>query len=153
MRRYETIVIVDPDLASEERDAVFERLRELILQMDGFWIADEQWGVKKLAYEIKKKPRGYYARVDFCGSAGLVNEIERVFQIDDRVLKYMTVLLDKEPDIEQIKAELEAAKAAETASAPEAAEPAGEPSSEPAPEPAEAETAQPEATEEEKKEE
>ena len=126
MRRYETIVIVDPDLSSEVRDPLFERIKDLITEMEGFFIALEEWGAKKLAYEIKKKHRGYYARFDFCGSGALVNEVERVFQIDDRVLKYMTALLDKTPDIEHIKEELaeaaETAKAAEIAKAAEAAE-------------------------------
>ena len=125
MRRYETIVIIDPDLSSEVRDPLFERIKDLFAQMEGFFIALEEWGAKKLAYEIKKKHRGYYARFDFCGSGALINEVERLFQIDDRVLKYMTVLLDKTPDIEHIKEELaeaaETAKAAEVAKADEAA--------------------------------
>jgi small subunit ribosomal protein S6 len=72
----------------------------------------DEWGGKKLAYEIKKKARGYYVRLDYCGSGILVNEIERFFRIDDRILKYMTVLLDKDADIEAVKEEI--AKAEET---------------------------------------
>ena len=66
----------------------------------------DEWGVKKLAYEVKKKPRGYYVRIDYCGTGDLVNEMERVFRIDDRVLKYMTVLTDEKVDIENIKKEI-----------------------------------------------
>jgi small subunit ribosomal protein S6 len=79
-------------------------------------MADE-WGTKKLAYEIKKKDRGYYVCLDYCGSGPLVNEIERFFRIDDRVLKYMTVVLDKDVDIENVKEEIAKAEEAKAAQA------------------------------------
>ena len=114
MRRYETFVIIDPDLSQDIRDQVVERVEELISQMDGFLVLTDDWGERKLAYEIKKRARGYYVRFDYCGLSPLVNEIERFFRIDDRALKYMTVLLDKAVDLEKIKAEkAEAASKAE----------------------------------------
>ena len=54
----------------------------------------------------RKKKRGYYVRLYYCGTGPLVNEIERFFRIDDRVLKYMTVLLEEDVDLESLKAEL-----------------------------------------------
>ena len=110
MRRYETFVIIDPDISEDERGPVIERVQELITQMDGFLVFTDSWGERKLAYEIRKKERGYYVRFDYCGLAPLVNEIERFFRIDDRALKYMTVLLDKEADLEKIKEEKAAAE-------------------------------------------
>jgi small subunit ribosomal protein S6 len=112
MRRYETIFIVDNDLSEEDRSPTFEKLKDLIHQHSGLLVMVDEWGSKKLAYEIKKKTRGYYVRLDYCGSGILVNEIERFFRIDDRILKYMTVLLDKDVDIEAVKEEI--AKAQET---------------------------------------
>jgi small subunit ribosomal protein S6 len=112
MRRYETIFIVDNDLSEEDRSPIFEKLKDLIHQHSGLLVMADEWGSKKLAYEIKKKARGYYVRLDYCGSGILVNEIERFFRIDDRILKYMTVLLDKDVDIEAVKEEI--AKAQET---------------------------------------
>ena len=106
MRRYETIFIVDPDLSDEERSPLFERLKPLFPQLDGFLVMVDEWGTKNLAYEIKKKKRGYYVRLDYCGAGPLVNEIERFFRIDDRVLKYMTVLLEEDVDLESLQAEL-----------------------------------------------
>ena len=152
MRRYETIVIVDPDLGEEQRGPVFDRIRELIPQKGGLLVAFDEWGGRKLAYEIKKKQRGYFVRVDYCGGGDLVSEMERQFRIDDRVMKYMTVLLEKEADIESIQesmapseaeakpaAETQAAEAVETPAETTAAEtpPAGDP--EPAPETTESE--------------
>lgn len=114
MRRYETFLIVDPDISQEQRDPLIGRVEELITQMNGFPVFTDHWGERKLAYEIRKKGRGYYVRFDYCGLSELVNEIERFFRIDDRALKYMTVLLDKEADLEKIKEEKAAAeKAAE----------------------------------------
>ena len=132
MRRYETIFILDPDLSEEGRVPVFQRLEELIPSQGGTLFEIDQWGARKLAYEIKKRTRGYYTRLDYCGPAELVDEMERGFRIDDRVLKYMTVLVDEEPDIDKIKeemteaeeAEAEETPAAETAEAAEADAPA-----------------------------
>ena len=119
MRRYETFVIIDPDLSQEQREPLITRVEELVAQMDGFLVATDDWGERKLAYDIKKKGRGYYVRFDYCGLAPLVNEMERFFRIDDRALKYMTVLLNKNADLEKIKAEKAAKEkaAAETAAA------------------------------------
>ena len=114
MRRYETFVIIDPDLSQDQRDQVIHRVEELIGQMDGFLAFTDDWGERKLAYDIKKRSRGYYVRFDYTGLPLLVNEIERFFRIDDRALKYMTVLLDKAADLEKIKEEqAEAASKAE----------------------------------------
>ena len=106
MRRYETITIVDPDLSEEERKPVLDRISELISQQDGFLVIMDEWGSKKLAYEIKKKIRGYYVRIDFCGTGTLIDEMERFFRIDDRVLKFMTVLLVQNVDVETLKEEI-----------------------------------------------
>ncbi|MDL1964145.1 MAG: 30S ribosomal protein S6 [Deltaproteobacteria bacterium] len=106
MRRYETFIIIDPDLSDEERSPVFEKVKGLIQQEGCLLIMLDEWGARKLAYEIKKKSRGYYVRLEYCGTGKLVDEMERFFRIDDRVMKYMTVLLDKSADIELIKEEM-----------------------------------------------
>jgi small subunit ribosomal protein S6 len=132
MRRYETFVILDPDLPEDQRLPVIERVKETMAQLGGFLIRIDEWGSRKLAYAIKKKERGYYVRLDFCGTAQLVNEMERFFRIDERVLKHMSVLLDPQADIERIqadmaKAEAEAQKPVEGESAPASVpEPAAE---------------------------
>lgn len=122
MRRYETIAIIDPDLSDEERIGVLERTTDLIPKEGGFLVMLDEWGNRKLAYEIKKKVRGYYVRVDYCGMGSLVDEMERFFRIDDRVLKFMTVLLEKDADIENIKEEMAIAKSEAEAKAKSEAE-------------------------------
>jgi small subunit ribosomal protein S6 len=122
MQRYETIFIIDPDLSEEGRAPVVERLLQLIPQQNGVLVEEDHWGARKLAYPIRKKQRGYYLRLDYCGGGTLVDELERFCRIDDRMLKYMTVKLADEVDVEQVQAEM-----AERAAAKAAAE-AGEPS-------------------------
>ena len=111
MRRYETFIIADPDLSVEQRLSVLERVTDIMAQMGGFLIRTEEWGSRKLAYTIRKKERGYYVRFDFCGTGQLVNEMERFFRIDERVLKHMSVLLDPHPNIERIQEEMAKAEA------------------------------------------
>ena len=110
MRRYETIVILDPDISEDGRAPVFDRISDTISQGNGFLVLRDDWGNRKLAYEIKKKPRGFYARFDFCGTGIIVDEIERFCRIDDRVMKYLTVLIDEAADVDKIKEEAERAE-------------------------------------------
>ncbi len=150
MRRYETIFIVTPDLSDEERTPLFERIKDLIPKHDGFLFMVDEWGSKKLAYEIKKKARGYYVRLDYCGTGILIDEIERLFRIDDRVLKYMTVLLEKDVDIEKLKAEVVHEEVKDDQSdRTEESETAIDTSAVPEPEIVENETTQPESKKEE----
>jgi small subunit ribosomal protein S6 len=111
MKHYETIVIMDPDLAEEERRPLLDRFEEIMTQMGGALVQMDHWGMKKLVYEIKKKPRGYYLRIDYGGQGAVVDEIERFCRIDDRVLKYMTVQQAETVDVEKLRSELAAAEA------------------------------------------
>jgi len=115
MRRYETIVIIDPDISEEERTTLIARTQEIVPQQEGVFLQENHWGVKKLAYEIKKKPRGYYVLLDYCGTGKAVDELERFFRIDDRVMKFMTVQTDQNADAEKILGDLAAAKEKEKA--------------------------------------
>jgi small subunit ribosomal protein S6 len=122
MRRYETIVILDPDISEEERAPVFDRISDTIAQGNGFLVLFDEWGTRKLAYEIKKKPRGHYTRIDYCGTGIIVDEIERFFRIDDRVMKYLTVLLDENADVDQLKEDIARAESEKNKTAAEKAE-------------------------------
>ena len=110
MRRYETFIILDPELSEDQRSLVFDRVKEQIAQQGGLLAFIDEWGARRLAYEIKKRERGYYVRFDFCATGAVVDEMERFFRIDDHVLKYMTVLTDTNPDIDSIKEEIAKAK-------------------------------------------
>lgn len=115
MQRYETIFIIDPDLSEEGRAPVVERIVQLIPQQNGVLVEEDHWGARKLAYPIRKKQRGYYLRLDYCGNGPLVDELERFCRIDERLLKYMTIKLADDVDVDQIQAEMAERAAAKAA--------------------------------------
>ena len=114
MRRYETIFIVRPNVAEDEIDAVINKTSSIIEGDGGSIIKIDKWGLKKLAYLIKKETQGYYVHIDYAAIPASVSELERIFRIDDKVLKYLTVKLDDSCDPEAIKEELANAEAIET---------------------------------------
>ena len=121
MRRYETIFIVDPDLSEDGRKQRLEKNKDLIKKMNGTLIEVDDWGNKRLAYEIKRKFRGYYIRLDYCGDGALVDEIERFCRIDDKYLKFMTIVLEEKANPESILAEKESQEAEKAKAEAEAA--------------------------------
>ncbi len=91
MRRYETIFIIKPGLGDDDITAIVDRTTGIIEQFEGSIVALDRWGMKKLAYPIKKELQGYYVFAEYAGKPEAVAEVERIFKIDDRVLKFMTV--------------------------------------------------------------
>ena len=112
MRRYETIFIADPDIQESVRTTLFDKFKNLIAQEKGILIDFDEWGNRKLAYEIMKKSRGHYVCMTYGGDGDLIKELERNFRLDDKVLKFMTILLEKDVSSETFKQELEAEAAA-----------------------------------------
>jgi len=91
MRHYETIYIVNPNLTAEEHKDVLNRCASLIEKNKGVTIKTEEWGIQRLAYEVKKFDKGGYVLLNYCGEPGLVVELERDLKLNDRILKYQTV--------------------------------------------------------------
>jgi small subunit ribosomal protein S6 len=91
MRRYEVVFIIHPDLTDEEVKAVSDRYGDLIVAQKGTIIKTEDWGRRKLAYDIKKQSKGAYFLIDFYGPGQMIKEIERNFNIDDKILRFLTV--------------------------------------------------------------
>jgi small subunit ribosomal protein S6 len=122
MRKYETILIIHPDLTEEESREVVEKVKGIIENLKGEVLKVEDWGKKKLAYEIKKMSKGQFILFHFSGSLDALKEVERNLRLMDSVLKYQTVKLDaKEEKIAQMLAEAKAAeKEGESESQPEA---------------------------------
>jgi small subunit ribosomal protein S6 len=106
MRRYETIFIVRPNVAEDNIEAITGKATAIIEGDGGSIIRINNWGLKKLAYLINKENQGYYVYLDYAGSPASVSEIERIFRIDDLVLKYLTVKLADSCDPEAIKEQL-----------------------------------------------
>ncbi len=95
MKKYETIFILDPDLEDEQTQATIEKVKGIITQANGEILKAEDWGKRKLAYDVKKKVRGHYILIHFSGSSTLLSELERNFRVMDAVIKFQSVRLDE----------------------------------------------------------
>ena len=102
MRQYETIYIVNPTLDADSLKEVVTKFSDLIKKLKGYIVNVNEWGKRRLAYEVKKFDRGYYVVLDFCGLPGVVQELERSLDLDDRVLKYLTVKMGEDVDPEDL---------------------------------------------------
>ncbi len=96
MKMYETIFIVKPDLGEDETKGLTAKVQEVITSMKGDFKRLEDWGARKLAYPINKFNRGRYYFLRFDGDAPLIAELERRLRLDDKVLRYQSVKLEKE---------------------------------------------------------
>jgi small subunit ribosomal protein S6 len=110
MRKYETVLISDPDIQDQTRADLFEKVRNIIAKENGFLLDLDEWGNKKLSYEIKKKLRGHYVCITYGGTGELVKELERNLRLSDDVMKFMTILLSDDVTLEQLEKEAEEAK-------------------------------------------
>ena len=107
MRKYETVFISDPDLSEQSRSDLFDKVRNIIANEKGLLLNFDEWGNKKLAYEIKKKLRGHYVCATYGGNGDLVKELERNFRLTDDVLKFMTIVLSEDTTPEALKKEIQ----------------------------------------------
>ncbi len=101
MNIYESIFILKPSISDEDVQKTIVKM-EGIVKQGAEIIATENWGKKKLAYEVAKEKRGVYVLLRFQGKGDIISELERNYRIDDNVIKFLTVKLDKK-EIEQLK--------------------------------------------------
>jgi len=105
MRRYELIFIVQPELSEEEVKSITDRYLQIITAQKGTLIKTEDWGKRRLAYNINKQSKGTYILVDFYGPGSMIKEIERNLKIDDNILKFLTVKTKDSFDPESLEEE------------------------------------------------
>ena len=87
MNKYEMIYILDTTCTDEKRDALIEKIENVVLKAGGSVEKTEKWGVKKLAYPIDYKTEGYYVYMAFEGDCNLVQEMKRVVGISEGVIR------------------------------------------------------------------
>lgn len=107
MRRYESVVILDPDLSEEQIGTLTERYSQIIKTSGGEVIKIEDWGSKRLAYVVKRKEKGRYVLLDYVGQPALLAELERQFKITEEVMKFLSVKLDDNVDLQAFQAQVE----------------------------------------------
>ena len=95
MNQYETVFILTPVLSDVQAKETVAKFKKLLTDNGAEILNEEAWGLKKLAYNIQKKSSGFYYLVEFKGEPTIVNTLETGYRRDEKVLRYMTVKLDK----------------------------------------------------------
>jgi small subunit ribosomal protein S6 len=98
LREYETIYILRPDTQNEKVAEVNQRVKGIIESLGGVILNVDNWGKRKLAYEIKKELKGIYLYWQYLGNAAVVAEFERNMRMLDPVVRYMTIVCDRDID-------------------------------------------------------
>lgn len=94
MRKYEAVFIFVPNLEEEKRNQLLERLKSVI-EGNGSITNIDEWGMRKLAYEINDLKEGYYVIVNFESNSEVVDELDRVCKISDGIMRHMIVREDE----------------------------------------------------------
>lgn len=94
MRTYETTFIVDSLIRPEETEEIVNKIEKFILNNGGQIKKTDRWGKKRLAYEIKKRQYGYYVIIRYSASPKLNRLLEKEYQLDENILRYLTIVLD-----------------------------------------------------------
>ncbi|MFZ4858460.1 MAG: 30S ribosomal protein S6 [Desulfuromonadaceae bacterium] len=98
MRKYETIFILQPELSEDEIKSVTAKAQDVITSYNGECLRMDDWGIRKLAYPIKKSARGRYYYLRFDGESALIAELERRLRLDEKVLRYQSVNITDLPE-------------------------------------------------------
>ena len=106
MRYYETLYLLSPELSEDEYKDVIKKFNGIIEKNKGVVIKVDEWGLRELAYRVRKFDKGYYILLQYCGEPGITHEVERDMRLDDRVMKYQTVKLSDKADPDALKKEL-----------------------------------------------
>jgi small subunit ribosomal protein S6 len=98
MRKYETIFILQPELSEDDIKSVTAKAQDVISSYKGECLRMDDWGIRKLAYPIKKSARGRYYYLRFDGNSALIAELERRLRLDEKVLRYQSVNITDLPE-------------------------------------------------------
>jgi len=91
MQRYETLFVMHPELPEAQVRETIDRVKRLVEGMDGQISDTQDWGMRDLAYPIRKQPRGTYVLVQYAANPGVVKELERTMKLADEILRFISV--------------------------------------------------------------
>jgi len=95
LRNYEIMLIFDASLEEDAIEKELQKVTSIIEKGKGSIVDSQKWGVRKLAYQIKHQDNGYYHLIKFSSTEVVVNEIDRVSKINDKLLRYLIVKEEK----------------------------------------------------------
>lgn len=95
MNHYETVFILNPVLSETQVKETVAKFEEFLASRGAQMVSKEDWGLKKLAYEIQHKKSGFYHLFEYKVEGSAIKELETEFRRDERVMRFLTVTLDK----------------------------------------------------------
>jgi small subunit ribosomal protein S6 len=95
LHNYETVFIVTPVLSEAQMKDTVQKFKDLLVNNKAEIVHEENWGLKSLAYEIKGKSTGFYTLIEFKSEPTLIATLETEFKRDERIMRFLTVSLDK----------------------------------------------------------
>ena len=95
MNQYETVFILTPVLSDDQAKEAVAKFKSLLTEGGAEIVNEEAWGLKKLAYQIQKKTSGFYNLLQFKAEPALIDKLEVAYRRDEKVIRFMTVKLDK----------------------------------------------------------
>ncbi len=95
MNQYETVFIVTPVLSDEQMKEAVKKYQEYLRDNGAEIVHEEHWGMRKLAYPIQKKSTGFYHLVEYKAPGEMIAELELALKRDERIIRFLTVKLDK----------------------------------------------------------
>lgn len=95
MRLYETTIVIDSQLKPTEIEDTIKKISNFIMNHDGEIVKQEEWGKRRLAYEISKKQYGYYVHFRFQAPEQLIGLLQREYRLSETVLRYLTIKVEK----------------------------------------------------------
>ncbi len=120
MRTYESIFIVHPEVVGDDQTAIIDKYKTILTDQGAEVLKVDNWGVRTLAYPVKKQTKGCYVLVIFDAGPTIIAEFERRMRIDDMVIKFQTVILEGGYEAPVVEAAPEEVPAVEEASSEEA---------------------------------
>ena len=100
IHEYEMVYVTRPDLGEDIQKELQEKLSNIITKKGGELLVEEKWGRRKLAYMIQKHQYANYVLLDYVGTADLPEELERSIRLDERYIRFLTVKLEDDVDVE-----------------------------------------------------
>ena len=96
LKQYETVFIMTPVLSDDQMKETVKKFENILLDKGAEIIHQENWGLKKLEYQIQKKSTGFYQLFEFKAEPHVVAELELQYRRDEKIMRYLTVALDKD---------------------------------------------------------
>ena len=95
MNQYETVFILTPVLSDEQMKEAVKKYEDHLTNAGAEIVHEENWGMRKLAYPIQKKSTGFYQLIEYKAEGNVIADVETELKRDERVLRFLTVKLDK----------------------------------------------------------